>query len=132
MHARKFRKHLNDDAIVAAIRDAEKGTTGHIRVLVSHKRVDDAVAAAQKEFVKMGLAKYPERNGVLIFVAPKSHRFAVIGDEGIHTKCGPEFWNELAQAMAAHFRKHEFREGVIHGVSRAGELLASHFPVAKT
>lgn len=128
MHARHFRKHLKDDSVVAAIREAEKGTTGHIRVLISQKQVSDPVAAAQAEFVRMGLGKYPERNGVLIFVAPRNHRFAVIGDEGVHAKCGSEFWTQLAEAMGSHFRKHEFRQGVIHGISRAGELLASHFP----
>jgi len=122
------KKHLHQETVIDAIREAEKATTGHIRVLVSHKRVEDAVAAAQTEFVRMGLAKYPEHNGVLIFVAPRTHKFAVIGDTGVHTKCGDQFWNELAQAMTGYFRKHEFTAGVIHGIKRAGELLAEHFP----
>jgi uncharacterized membrane protein len=65
---------------------------------------------------------------VLIFVTPRSRKFAVIGDAGVHAKCGDAFWQELAQAMTGHFRKSEFTEGITHGVSKAGELLAEHFP----
>jgi uncharacterized membrane protein len=96
--------------------------------LISHKSVTDPVVAAQKEFVRLGMAKSTEQNGVLIFVSPRSHKFAVIGDEGVHAKCGDEFWQELAKTMTEFFRKSEFTEGVIHGVRKAGDLLAKHFP----
>jgi len=128
MHPKKFIKQLPHDTLIAAIRDAEHKTSGEIRVLISHKPVEDPVAAAQKEFVRLGMTKSPKRNGVLIFVAPRSRKFAVIGDEGVHAKCGDVFWQELAKAMTDYFSKSEFTEGVIHGVKKAGELLAEHFP----
>src|ERR1039458_4240656 len=62
------------------------------------------------------------------FVAPRAHKFAVIGDEAVHAKCGDEFWRQLADAMAGYFRRSEFTPGIIHGVQKAGELLAEHFP----
>ncbi len=128
MHPKKFIEQLPHDTLVAAIRDAEKKTSGEIRVLISHKSLADPVAAAQKEFVRLGMAQSAERNGVLIFVAPRVHKFAVIGDEGVHAKCGDKFWQELAATMSEYFRKSEFNEGVIHGVQKAGDLLAEHFP----
>jgi uncharacterized membrane protein len=128
MHPKKFIDQLQHDALVAAIRDAEKKTSGQIRVLISHKSMTDPVAAAQQEFERLGMAKSPERNGVLIFVTPRTRRFAVIGDAGVHAKCGDGFWRELAQAMTDYFRKSEFNEGISHGVAKAGELLAEHFP----
>ena len=128
MHPKKFIQQLPHDELVAVICEAEKKTSGQIRVLISHKSVADPVAAAQKEFVRLGMAKSPERNGVLIFVAPRAHKFAVIGDEGVHKKCGDEFWQKLAEAMTGYFRKSEFTEGIIHGVKKAGDLLAEHFP----
>ena len=128
MHPKTFSKHLHHDTIVAAIRDAERKTSGEIRVSISPKHIDDPVAAAQAEFLRWGMDKSPARNGVLIFVAPRSHKFAVIGDEAVHAKCGDEFWQKLADAMTGHFRKSEFTEGILHGVQKAGELLAEHFP----
>lgn len=128
MHPQEFKKHLRHDHVVETIREAEKKTTGEIRVMVSHKHIKDPVAEAQKEFMRLGMNKSPHHNGVLIFVAPRSHAFAVIGDEAVHEKCGDQFWQKLAEAMAIYFRKAEFTEGIIHGIQKAGELLAEHFP----
>jgi uncharacterized membrane protein len=128
MHPKEFKKHLHHDNLVAAIRDAEQKTTGQIRVLISQKHIETPVAEAQREFLRLGMDKSPQRNGVLIFVAPRAHKFAVIGDKAVHEKCGDEFWQKLAAAMTDYFRKSEFTEGIIHGVKKAGELLAEHFP----
>jgi uncharacterized membrane protein len=128
MHPRTFSKHLQHDAVVAAIRDAEHKTTGEIRVSISPKQIYDPVAAAQAEFMRLGMNKLPERNGVLIFVAPRAHKFAVVGDAAVHAKCGDEFWRKLADAMTGYFRKSEFTPGIIHGVQKGGDLLAEHFP----
>ena len=128
MHPRKFTEQLEDERIVAAIREAERKTSAEIRVFISRKQVEEPVAAAQAAFVTLGMNQTAARNGVLIFVAPRTHKFAVIGDEGVHSKCGDGFWKELADLMAGDFRKSEFTNGIIHGISKAGELLAAHFP----
>ena len=114
--------------IVAAIAAAERETSGRIRVLVARHLTTDPVAAAGRHFRKMGLDGSPGRNGILIFVAPRSRRFAVVGDQGVHEQCGDAFWTELAAAMEGHFKRGDFTEGIVHGIERAGELLAAHFP----
>ena len=128
MHPRTFSKHIQHEHIAEAIRQAEAKASGEIRVSIFPKHVDNPVATAQAEFLRLGMDKSPERNGVLIFLAPRSHKFAVIGDEGVHARCGDEFWRKLADAMSGYFRKSEFTPGIIHGVQVAGNLLAEHFP----
>ena len=128
MHPRKFKERLQDNQIVAAIREAERKTSAEIRVFISHKPIEEPVTAAQAVFVTLGMNKTAGRNGVLIFVAPRTHKFAVIGDESAHAKCGDGFWRELAGSMADYFRQSEFTAGIIHGITKAGELLAKHFP----
>ncbi len=128
MHPKAFINQLLHATLVSAIRDVEKQTSGQIRVLISHKSVADPVGFAQKEFSRLGMASLTERNGVLIFVTPRSRKFAVIGGAAVHAKCGDVFWQELAQAMTVYFRKSEFTEGIAYGVRKAGELLAKHFP----
>jgi uncharacterized membrane protein len=71
-----------------------------------------------------------ERNGVLIYVAPASRKLAIVGDLGIHERCGAGFWRETAAAMEADFREGRFTEGIVAGVARAGLALATHFPRA--
>ena len=114
--------------VVAAIGAAELHTSGEIRVLISRSRAPEPVPAAQVEFQHLGMTKTAERNGVLIFLAPKSQTFAVIGDTAIHEKCGDAFWSELAAAMTEHFKQAKFTEGLVTGIERAGALLQAHFP----
>ena len=128
MSVNDFLKQVRHDDIIAAVRQAELKTSGEIRVFISHKKTEDAVAAAQKSFLHLGMTKTRHRNGVLIFVAPKAHKFAVIGDEAVHQKCGDVFWQALAAEMSGHFKKSDFTEGILHVVRKGGELLAAHFP----
>jgi uncharacterized membrane protein len=128
MRHRTFIGTLAHERIHAAIHGAEQRTSGEIRVMVSHQRAPDPVTAAQRAFLKLGMARTKHRNAVLIFVAPRSRTFAVIGDEAVHARCGDTFWRELADAMTGHFKRGEFTDGILHGISRAGDLLAAHFP----
>lgn len=114
--------------IVAAIGEAEGRTSGEIRVVVSRRTTADAVAAAKIQFERLGMTGTAARNGVLIFLAPCSRSFAVIGDTGVHEKCGDAFWTELAAAMTEHFKRGDFTAGLVLGIARAGALLAENFP----
>jgi len=123
-----FVGRLDHDRIVAAIRAAEDRSRGEIRVHVSRQSVTDPEKAAAAQFEKLGMTKTAERSGVLLFVAPASQRFAVVGDRGIHERCGPGFWTEVAAAMEADFRQGRFTDGIVKGVTKAGDALAEHFP----
>lgn len=123
-----FLNQLQRDAIVAAIREAELKTSGEIRVFITQHHVETPVSAAQAQFSALGMGQTRERNGVLLFVAPGSQKFAIIGDAGVHTRCGDEFWIQVASELTDHFKKSEFSKGIIHAIRKAGDLLAEHFP----
>lgn len=129
MKPAKFIQQLRQEDIVAAIRAAEQKTSGEIRVLISRRKPKDAVEAARKAFVKLGMTRTRLRNAVLIYVAPRARQLAVVGDQGVHERCGEEFWRQMAEEMATHFKAAKFTEGVVHAVRKAGELLAAHFPL---
>ncbi len=128
MNTPEFIQQLREPEIVAAIRAAELKTSGELRVFISDKDTADPVAAAQEHFTRLGMTQTLDRNAVLIYLAPGTCKFAVIGDSGVHALCGDDFWQELAHSMTDHFRKSEFTEGIVQGVQRAGDLLAEHFP----
>ncbi len=121
---------LDDERIVAAIREAESRSRGEIRVHVAEEAVEDPQSAGAAVFEALGMTATAERNGVLLFVAPASRRFAVLGDTAIHERCGPDFWATVAEAMAAEFRAGRFTEGILAGVAAVGVELARHFPRA--
>ena len=128
METFEFLWRLSDARIVEAIRRAESQTSGEIRVYISDSEVDDPLLAARARFTGMGMAQTRERNGVLIFVAPKSQTFAVIGDEGVHARCGEAFWQSVSEEMRRHFTDDAMTDGIVQAISTAGELLGRHFP----
>ncbi len=119
---------FDSDRIVAAIAAAEKRTSGEIRVHLTRRVPKDLEERAVRRFHLLGMTKTAERNGVLIYIAPRARQFRILGDTAIHEKCGEDFWKEVAAAMEAHFRKGALTEGVVAGVERVGEVLARHFP----
>ena len=128
MRTKDFVEKLEHERIVRAIAAAELKTSGEIRVFVQRGEVDDPVAAARKQFERLGMTATRERNGVLIFVAPRSQNFAIIGDLAVHEKCGAAFWESVTDEMAGHFQKSQFTEAILAGIRQAGDLLAQHFP----
>ncbi len=129
MRSKDFIARLDHERIVAAIKAAEAQTSGEIRVYLQRGAVkEDPLALATRKFLEFGMEKTAARNAVLILVAPRAQKFAVVGDEGIHQKCGPEFWDRLVAAMRAHFKREEFTAALVEAIETAGASLASHFP----
>jgi uncharacterized membrane protein len=128
MKTQAFLNALDHERIVKAIREAEACSRAEVRVHVSNQAVEDPAKAAAVQFEALGMTATSERNGVLIYVAPRSQKFAIIGDTGIHQSCGQPFWQEVAAAMEADFRTGRFTDGIVKGVVRAGEALGTHFP----
>ena|SRR5688572_21051056 len=131
MQTSAFLKTLDNDRIVAAILDAESRSHGEIRVHVTNQATTAVETAARAQFEKLEMTKTALRNGVLIYVAPRSQKFAVIGDAGIHERCPATFWSDIAAAMEADFRVGRFTDGIVKGVNVAGLALARHFPRAE-
>jgi uncharacterized membrane protein len=132
MRTKEFLRRLDHDRIVQAIKKAEAQTSGEIRVYVQRGLLkDDPLIAAQRKFQELGMQKTRERNAVLIFVVPREQKFAVIGDEGVHQKCGAEFWEELVDTMREHFQKENFTEALVKAIEETGSLLARHFARTK-
>ena len=129
MRTREFLSKLEHDRIVHAIREAESKTSGEIRVFVQRGKLkNDPLAAAQKKFRQLRMHKTRESNAVLIFVAPREHKFAVVGDRAIHEKCGDEFWQRIVEGMRTHFQNENFSDALVEAIKEIGSVLASHFP----
>ena len=124
----KSKTPIDHARVVAAITTAELKTSGEIRVLVGREKAADPVSAAKWHFERLGMTKTAHRNGVLIFVAPRSRTFAIIGDTAIHEKCGESFWRVLSGTMASHFKRGDFTGGIVHAIEHAGTQLAESFP----
>jgi uncharacterized membrane protein len=129
MRTKEFLSKLDHDRIIEAIRGAESKTSGEIRVYIQRGKFEtDPVMHAQKKFQRLGMYKTRERNAVLIFVAPRAHKFAVVGDKAIHEKCGEQFWQHVVDGMRVHFQDEKFSHALTEAINEVGKVLATHFP----
>jgi uncharacterized membrane protein len=129
MRTREFLSKLEHDRIVQAIRTAESKTSGEIRVYIQRGKFDaDPLIVGQKKFQRLGMYKTRERNAVLVFVAPRAHKFAIVGDKAIHEKCGEQFWQHIVDGMRTHFQNEKFSHALTEAINEVGKVLAAHFP----
>jgi len=114
--------------IRVAIEDAEKHTSGQLRVCIEKTCSENALDRAAKYFHELDMHKTKLRNGVLIYVAVVDRKFAIIGDAGINKVVPENFWNDVKNDMLAHFKNGNIVEGIITGLEIAGEHLQKYFP----
>lgn len=123
--------YLNPDAekmIVSAIGDVEKHTRAEIRVHLGRKIRKDILSDAMVVFKKLGMHRTELRSGILIYVVPSLHEFAIVGDIGIHEKVKEAFWNSVRDTMQSSFSGGQIESGIIKGIELAGEKLKEYFP----
>jgi uncharacterized membrane protein len=127
-----FLQQLDDSEIVKAIQSAERKTSGEIRVFVTTRdlRGGSVVERAIARFEKLGMSATRDRNAVLLYFVPRAHQFAIIGDKGIHEKCGETFWSDVALSIREKLKSGRFTEAVVGAIGTTGEVLARYFPRA--
>ncbi len=117
-----------EQEIVRAILDAEKNTSGEIRVhLEAHTRLDH-FERAKEVFHVLKMDNTKEENGVLIYVAVNDKKFVIYGDRGIDKVVPDNFWNTTKDTIENHFKNGRFKQGLIDGILKAGKELEKHFP----
>lgn len=115
--------------IIAAIRAAESNTSAEIRVHLEPRRSGEPMQRAVKVFKKLKMDQTRQRNGVLLFLAPKKHEFAVVGDQGIHQGVPPDFWEQLVHSLSAILKNDNLPDGICAGIQLLGNELQKFFPV---
>ena len=117
-----------DRRVVEAIRQAELNTSGEIKVHIENHCRGNVEERSLVVFKHLKLNETHLRNGVLIYLAIKDHKFAILGDEGINNVVENGFWNDVKDMMQSHFKEGRFAEGLEQGIFRCGEKLKNHFP----
>ena len=117
-----------EQAIVEAIRMAEKNTSGEIRVHIEKTTSIDSYERAMEVFHLLKMDETQLKNGVLLYVAVKDKNFVICGDKGINDLVPTDFWDTTKDVMASHFKNGDFKQGLVDGITKAGEQLQKYFP----
>ena len=118
-----------EEALVAAIRQAETTTSGEIRVhLEDHCPTPEPLDRAAQVFAELNMHQTAQRNGVLFYLAWQSRQFAVAGDVAINASVPDDFWETTKEAVLAQFRREKYVAGLEAGIRLVGEQLRRYFP----
>lgn len=128
MEVKEFLSAEQEQLVVDAIREAEKNTSGEVRVHFEKSLQMDPIKRAQEVFFLLEMDKTQDKNGVLFYVAVDDHRFAIIGDEGINKVVPDDFWESIKDEVINEFIKGDHGKGLVMGILHAGEKLKEYFP----
>lgn len=130
---KKLLTEENKAKIASAIQQAEKSTSGEVRVHIESKvkKKKSVFDRAVEVFHQLGMQETTLRNGVLVYVALDDRQFAIIGDQGIHEKVGHDFWDKEKDEMSTYFKQDDIIGGIVYFINQIGEKLQEFFPYQK-
>jgi uncharacterized membrane protein len=126
--ANKYFSKEEEARVVSAIQAAELATSGEIRVHVEPSTKMDPIDRAKEVFFNLGMHQTELKNGVLIYLAIKDRKMAIIGDAGIHDKVGDNFWQAEKDLMKDYFSKGDYATGLSFAIEHVGIKLKIFFP----
>ena len=123
-----FLSKAEEQEIVQAIIEAEKNTSGEIRVHLEEHTEKSPLERAQEVFFELKMDETQDRNGVLFYICVSDKKFAILGDKGINEAVESDFWDCTKDTVIANFKEGNFKKGLVEGILRAGERLKKYFP----
>ena len=90
---------------------------------------DDVIKAAIKTFNRLEMYKTRHRNGVLIFIAFESRKFAILGDAGINAVVPEDYWNNEKDTLLEYLKLNDPATGLCKVIASVGEKLKTFFPI---
>lgn len=115
--------------IIQAIEKAELHTSGEIRLHVEDNCTSNPYERALEVFYLLKMENTKERNGVLLYIAIKDRKLAIIGDQGIHEKLSNDFWDNIITKLQENFKNEIFAKGIIEAILEIGNQLSTYFPL---
>lgn len=123
-----FLNPQEEQEIVNAIIEAEKNTSGEVRVHIEKQSEKTPFERAQEVFYALNMQDTKNRNGVLFYVDITNHNFVILGDQGINNAVESDFWDTTKNLVISHFKNQQYKQGLIEGILKAGKKLKDLFP----
>ncbi len=117
-----------EQRVIEAINNAEKQTSGEIRVHIEHHCNREPLERAARIFHELGMDQTKLENGVLIYIASEDHKAAVYAGKGIHERVEDGFWSDVLNTLINYFKQNDYEEGIEKAVYKVGDKLQELFP----
>ncbi len=129
LSAAEFLSKAERERVSQAIGEAERITSGEIRVHLEDHIEEDVVDHAVFVFEELGMHRTDQRNGALIYVCVADRKVAVIGDKGINERVPEGFWTDVVAVLKLHFAAGRRADGLVEAVHMVAAKLRQHFPL---
>ncbi|MCW3112936.1 MAG: hypothetical protein JWR18_1332 [Segetibacter sp.] len=130
---REFFTPEQQQLMVDAIQEAEKNTSGEVRLFVESKcKYVDPVDRAKEIFFNLKMDQTKDRNAVLFYMAIDDRQLALFADEGIYQRLGAKYWNDEVRKIIGAFTKDDYTGGICAVINDIGISLQTEFPYANT
>lgn len=127
--AEEFLTKAERTRVAQAIGEAERLTSGEVRVHLDDHIEDEVMDHAAFVFEELAMQRTRDRNGVLIYIAVADRRVAVIGDTGINERVPPGFWTDVVGVLKLHFVAGRHADGLVEAVHMVAAKLQQYFPL---
>jgi uncharacterized membrane protein len=131
MSSKTFFSKNQQVLIINSISQAEKSTSGEVRVHLENNCKGDPIIRAIEVFTLLKMDQTKLENGVLFYFAIKSKKFAIIGGQGIDKVVPTDFWDSIRNEIIVNFKSGNYTEALINGILTTGEKLKKHFPYSQ-
>lgn len=125
-------------AVTAAIGDSERRHRGELRFVIEGALPVGALLQqitvrqrAIQLFSELRVWDTADNSGVLIYVQLIDRRVEILADRGINALVAQSEWDAICRQMEVAFGAGQWRNGAVNAVTRAGDLLAQHFPATE-
>ena len=120
--------------ISGKIKEAEKNTSGEIRVSIREKkqftpRKKDIRQLAEEEFYKLNMHNTRDKTGILLYLLLYDRKFYILADEGINSKVSQDTWDKVRNDIQLKFKDGHYAKGIMLGIEQVGRILSKHFPI---
>jgi uncharacterized membrane protein len=117
-------------ALTKAIGEAEKLSTGEIKIHIDSQSLQNHALMALERFKSLNMDQTKARNGVLFYVNFEDKYLCVFGDKGIHACVTQAFWDEIHDEITQAFSKKNYLGGLLAALAKTGLELKKHFPIS--
>jgi uncharacterized membrane protein len=120
-------------AIATAVEQAEHGHIGEIQVVIEGSIPSqmayryDTKMRAQQLFAELGVWDTEYNSGVLLYLNLCDRKVEIVFDRGLKQATKQEVWEEISLNIVECLKSKLFRQGVILGVEKIGNLLDVYY-----
>lgn len=133
---RRAFNRVNSHRIKMAIRDAEHGHRGEIRLVVETQLPlnlvlagIDAKTRAKYWFSQLGVWDTEENSGILLYLLLAERKIEIMADRGIHQLVPQQTWDETLARLRTQLAAEHVVEGLSECLQELGQILREHFPL---